>query len=802
MADSADRAPDLKLSVVVLAPRGRDGDVARTLLVNQGIEAATVRTMEALIAAIGGNPGAILITEEALGSDRHHDLICVLDDQAPWSDLPFIVLTNGSRRTRSPEETDRINALNNAVLLPRPLHGDDLIRAVQSALKARRRQFDARDRLDELQNQSSKLRDSQARLHAMVNSINQMVWSTLPDGFHDYYNARWYEYTGMPVGSTDGDAWNGMFHPEDQERAFDRWSHSLETGEPYEIEYRLRHRSGEYRWVLGKAQPVRDDEGKIVRWYGTCTDIDDQVRARETMERSQHKLEQAVKKKTAELGEARKERERVWDTSVDLLTIVKPDATIQDANPAWQLLLGYERDATVGLDFLSITHPDDIEETKRVFGTVFERPLTKPYTFRLRHKDGSYRRFAWTASAHDGLAYPAGRDVTDQFVQAEALEKTEIALRQSQKLETIGQLTGGVAHDFNNLLMAIRSSLELLDRRLPADNKRMSGLVQNALKATDRGAGLTQRMLAFARKQELDPKPVDVSSSLNEMRDLIERSIGPQVAVTFDIDTNVPDALVDANQMEMAVLNLAVNARDAMDGVGTLSIKLDSLAVEQHLELKDGHYVRIRIRDNGKGMDGTTLAQAMEPFFTTKGVGKGTGLGLSMVHGLANQSGGTFRLHSEVGVGTSASIFLPVADATNANEVFETVQVEQARNDRILRILVVDDDFLVLFGTVALLEDLEHDVVQAGSAGEALNLYQATPNFDLVITDQAMPNMTGVELARELHKISPRLPVILASGYAEMPEGAGGHIAYRLEKPFTDILLQEAIRSVSEVTGA
>ena len=794
MIEGSEGMPARALQIVVLAPRGRDAEVAKSLLERHELAASSVRSLAELVEMPIDDIGILLVAEEALASDDFGRLVEILGAQPPWSDLPSIVLTNGSKGARSTDEVDRIDALNNVVLLSRPLHTEDLLRAVKSALKARRRQYDARDRLFELEQQGARLRASEERFQATVNSVDQMVWTTLPDGYHDFYNDRWYEFTGVPDGSTDGDAWNGMFHPEDQERAFAKWNRSLATGEPYEIEYRLRHHTGEYRWVLGKAQPMRDDEGKIVRWYGTCTDIHERVQAREVLARSREDLEESVKRRTAELGALRVERDRAWEMAVDLLAVVGPDAVIQDANPAWKLLLGYEREDLVGTNFLDLTHIDDIEETAREFALVFERPLVDPYKFRFRHKDGSYRCFAWTASSHDGLAYPSGRDITEQIAQSEALAKTELALRQSQKLETIGQLTGGVAHDFNNLLMAIRSSLDLLERRLPDADERLIGLVQNARKATERGAGLTQRMLAFARKQDLDPRPVDVADSLIEMKELIERTIGPMVAVDLELDDDVPRALVDINQLEMAILNLAVNGRDAMDGAGKLSIRLDSLRIDEHPELHSGHYVRIAVNDTGAGMDPETLAQAMEPFFTTKGIGKGTGLGLSMVHGLANQSGGTFRLHSQVGVGTTASLFIPVSHqsvATSATAA--TGGLTNSGEREPLKILAVDDDGLVLFGTIALLEDLGHQVVEANSGQQAVELFQTQRDFDLVITDQAMPNMTGVELARTLHESQSNLPVILASGYAEMPEGAGTHIAHRLEKPFGEQALKEAI---------
>ena len=783
--------------IIVLAPRGRDAAVATALLERHGLAATSVQSLAEVVEMPVEDIGILLVAEEALVSSDFERLIKVLGEQPPWSDLPSVVLTNGSKGARSNSEIDRIDALNNVVLLSRPLHTEDLVRAVKSALKARRRQYDARDRLMELERQGAQLRASEEKFQATVNSVDHMVWSTLPDGYHDFYNNRWYEYTGVPEGSTDGEAWNGVFHPDDQERAFARWNRSLATGEPYEIEYRLRHRSGEYRWVLGKAQPVLDDQGRIARWYGTCTDIHERVQARGILAKSRENLERTVAERTAELGMVIAERDRAWEMSVDLLVVATPDGLLRQVNSSWRRLLGWEKDELIDKPFADLTHPDDIDSTLAKFATIIETPLIVPFEFRLRHKDGSYRSFAWTASANEGKIYASGRDVTEQNEQAEVLAKTERALRQSQKLETIGQLTGGVAHDFNNLLMAIRSSLDLLERRLPSDDERIVGLIQNARKATDRGADLTQRMLAFARKQELDPKPVDVAHSLEEMKELIERTIGPMVAVELELDEDVPHALVDSNQLEMAVLNLALNGRDAMDGTGKLNIRLDSLWIDEHPELHVGNYVRIRVSDTGAGMDPETLAQAMEPFFTTKGIGKGTGLGLSMVHGLANQSGGAFRLHSQVGVGTTASLFIPVAQQAVASSIREKANgLTNMSGGRALKILAVDDDGLVLFGTIALLEDLGHQVVEANSGQQAIELFQTNRDIDLVITDQAMPNMTGVELARILRETKSDLPVILASGYAEMPDGAGAHIAHRIEKPFGEQVLKEAIDAI------
>lgn len=264
---------DFFSSVAVMAPRGRDETVARQLLAKDGIASISVLSLTQLSELISQHIGAVLITEEALSGADADALALALDAQPSWSDVPFIVLANGTTGSRSERAAQRIDTLSNAVLLSRPLHAEELIRAVRSSLTARGRQHQARRQLEELQLRERQLFESEAKFQAIANSVDQMIWSTLPDGFHDYFNDRWYEFTGVPAGSTDGEGWNGIFHPDDQERAWERWRHSLSTGENYEIEYRLRHRSGDYRWVLGRAQPVLDKDGTILRWYGSCTDI-------------------------------------------------------------------------------------------------------------------------------------------------------------------------------------------------------------------------------------------------------------------------------------------------------------------------------------------------------------------------------------------------------------------------------------------------------------------------------------------------------------------------------------------------
>lgn len=771
------------LTVAILAPRGSDARDAADLFADNGIRSKTATGFDELLDMIAPELGAVMMTEEALDGSNVDRLRQILAQQPAWSDLPFVVLAVGNERSRSELARKRIDALGNVVLLSRPMHAEELLRAVNSALKARRRQFEARDRMEELLWRERQLRESEAKFHTIANSVDQMIWSTRPDGFHDYYNARWYEFTGVTEGSTDGEEWNGMFHEEDQERAWEIWRHSLSTGEPYEIEYRLRHRSGDYRWVLGRAKAVRGDAGEIIRWYGSCTDIHDEVMARE-----------------AEVDDLTRQRDRAWNLSLDLMAVTSRSGTMDLLNQSWHDLLGWHVADLRGKRFARLVHPEDLAAAKSAFRHVMDTPITDPIEFRLRHADGSYRWFAWTASGHEDRIFATGRDVTERREQDAALANAQAALRQSQKLEMIGQLTGGVAHDFNNLLAAIRSSLELARRRLTPGTD-VARYLNNAIAATDRGAGLTQRMLAFARKQELNFDVVDIRHLLPDLRDLLQRSLGPQIDLIFDLPDDLPNVRVDLNQLEMAILNLSVNGRDAMEGTGRLTFSARSAQETDATDLAPGTYVVISITDTGCGMDAETLDKAFEPFFTTKGVGKGTGLGLSMVHGLAAQSGGAFRMDSTPGVGTSAHLYLPVIEQAAPSEVVEpqaSTAVVSETGDRALKILAVDDDMLVSMGTVGMLEDLGHQVLEAASAAQALEVFAAEGDIDLVITDQAMPKMTGIELARELRRRRPDLPIILATGYADLPEGAAREVSAKLDKPFSESALDKAIRRVFE----
>jgi signal transduction histidine kinase len=412
-----------------------------------------------------------------------------------------------------------------------------------------------------------------------------------------------------------------------------------------------------------------------------------------------------------------------------------------------------------------------------------------PRAFGVREVDGVHAALVSAAAAV--AQREAALALLNSELEARVQERTA-ELVQLRKTESIGQLTGGIAHDFNNLLAVVLGNLSLVKKRLPVDDARTRQLVEHAIQGAQRGAALTQRMLSFARRQALAMAPVDVPALVHGMRDLLERSVGPGVTLVLDLADALPPARTDANQLELALLNLAINARDAMPDGGTLRLAASRAAIRDGAHaLADGDYVRIDVVDSGTGMPPEVQARATEPFYTTKGVGKGTGLGLPMVLGLAQQCGGALTIASAPGAGTTMTLHLPVATQPVPTPVAIPVVVE-ATVTTPRRVLVVDDDALVRANVVAMLEDLGHDAIDAGSAEEALGLLRTGARVDVVVTDHAMPGMTGLELAARLAQERPTLPVVLATGFADLPEGTRIAVP-RLAKPFTQDELARAL---------
>ena len=515
-------------------------------------------------------------------------------------------------------------------------------------------------------------------------------------------------------------------------------------------------------------------------------------------------LEGRVAARTRELAASETRFRVIFDSTFQLLTLLDADGVVLEANETALGFLGLRREELVGRRLTDLPcWPDD----------AVRQDLARAVT---EAQGGVTHRAEMMARAADGRLAPlevALRPVRDAegqiaWLVAEGHDLTELKaaeaqLREAQKMEALGQLTGGVAHDFNNLLMVVLGNLGLLRKRLPPD-PRLTRLLDGAQQGAERGAALTQRMLAFGRQQELRPAPVDLAALVAGLKPLLERSAGPTVRVEPDVPEGLPLAMVDANQLELALLNLTVNARDAMPGGGAIRITASAAEApspEAPRGVLPGRYVALALSDEGAGMDAETLARATDPFFTTKGVGKGSGLGLSMVQGLAQQSGGGLRLRSSPGRGSTAEIWLPTARAQAAPRSAAAAPTPEPAAAPSRRVLVVDDDPLVAAGTAMMLEDLGHHAVVASSGEDALARLGRDPGFDLVLTDHAMPGMTGLELAERLRRERPGLPVALATGYAEAPAGAGIWLP-RLNKPYRQEELGALVRRLTRAEAA
>lgn len=539
-------------------------------------------------------------------------------------------------------------------------------------------------------------------------------------------------------------------------------------------------KDGTHFWSHVVIDPILDPSGTLLGFAKITRDLTDRKMAEEILKQSEQQFRLLV--------------QSVTDYAIYMLS---PDGHVSNWNLGAQRITGYLPEEVIGQHFSMFYTPQDRDarEPQRTLDIAIREGRFENQGWRVR-KDGT--RF----HAHvivDPIRGDTGtllgfakitRDITEVTQAQQALEQTREALFQAQKMQAIGQLSGGIAHDFNNLLTVILGNLEIVRKRV-TDDPKITRLIDNATQGALRGVSLTQRMLAFARRQELKSEPVRIPALVEGISGLLRSSLGPSVNIEVRFPEDLEPVMADVNQLELAVLNLATNARDAMPHGGTIifSARTDEVTDSATSSLAPGRYVCLNVTDTGEGMDETTLASAMDPFFTTKGVGKGTGLGLSMVHGFIEQLGGRFILKSNKDQGTTAELWLPVA---TQGSVVQPVAQTQAMEVPRLCVLVVDDDSLVLTSTSLLLEDLGHRTISAACGARALELFDSEPDIDLVITDMAMPQMSGAQLANAIRNMRPSVPIILATGYAERLEGFAAHLP-RLSKPFTQLNLVEVI---------
>jgi PAS domain S-box-containing protein len=631
----------------------------------------------------------------------------------------------------------------------------------------------------------------------MVQSLGALAMGFLaPDGRVASWNAGAVRIFGHEAEEILAQPFDLLYTPEDRTSGVPGQALHVaaQQGSDERLGWRLR-KGGERFWAHALLEAVRDEEGRLLGYTYVVRDLTARYRTEQTQRRNEEQFRLLV--------------QGVRDYAIYMLD---PEGRVVSWNAGAERIKGYREDEVLGRYFGQFYTEEDASAglPARNLRIAREQGVYEGEGWRVR-KDGSR---LWAHVVIDRLTDAHGhlvgfakitRDVTEKRRVEHELATAREALLQAQKSEAIGQLTGGVAHDFNNLLMAVMGNLELLRKWLP-DAPRPQSLLDNAFAGARRGMALTRRLLAFARRQELHPVPVDVPLLVHGMADLLRRSLGPEVRVATTFPLQLPRVLIDANQLELALLNLAVNGRDAMPQGGRLEIgaQAERVADGHPVALPPGEYVCLWVADEGQGMDEETVRRATEPFFTTKGVGKGTGLGLSMAYGLAEQSGGRLLLQSQPGKGTVVEIWLPVAVRETGSSAPPHPEIEDAaaepRASARVVVLVVDDDELVLLSTLAMAEDIGYIVHGVRSAEEALAYVDGGGEADVVVTDQAMPGMTGARLAKLLHDRHPTLPIVLASGYAELP-GTPKPDLIRLGKPFTRLELHRAIEDALAQAG-
>ncbi|MBB2720888.1 UNVERIFIED_ORG: PAS domain S-box-containing protein [Rhizobium etli] len=628
----------------------------------------------------------------------------------------------------------------------------------------------------------------EGRFRLLVDAITDYaIYMLSPEGIVTSWNTGAQRFKGYKPSEILGEHFSRFYVEEDRaagipERAL---ATAIEQGR-FEGEGWRQRKDGSRFWAHVVIDPIRRPSGELIGFAKITRDLTERRAAENAIRQSEEQFRRLV--------------QGVSDYAIYMLD---PEGNVSSWNFGAERIKGYRPEEIIGRHFSTFYTPED-------------RAAGLPETaLRVARAEGRFEREGWRVRK-DGTRFWASivvdvikgddgdvlgfakitRDITEKMETQRALEQAREELFQSQKMEAIGQLTGGIAHDFNNLLMAVLGSLEILKKRMPQDLS-LTSLVDNAMQGAQRGAALTQRMLAFSRRQELHMEPIDVSGLVRGMMDILSRSLGPLTTIETSYPVRLPTILTDPNQLEMAILNLVVNARDAMPSGGRITLRAseESIAASRG-GLSAGRYIRIAVLDEGEGMDAKTLEQAVTPFFTTKGVGKGTGLGLSMVQGLATQSGGRLILKSSPGEGTTAELWFPVVTIEQRTEAAAELPQRHDDAQRRLRIVAVDDDGLVLMNTTLMLEDLGHTVFEAMAGPEALAILRKEP-VDLVICDHAMPRMTGAQLAEAIRSEWPGLPIILATGYADLPDGAGAANLPRLGKPFSQAQLADAISRIA-----
>jgi PAS domain S-box-containing protein len=662
---------------------------------------------------------------------------------------------------------------------------------------------------------SQALREREAEL-ARVQQIGRIggLEVDLTTGFRNRRSPEYLLIHGLPPDAVheSHEDWVARVHPEDREATEKKFRDAV-AGDvrEYSVQYRIvRPCDGETRWISVKSSIERDQNGKAVRLVGAHTDVTEQVMAEQALRRSEERY-RGLADQLAELNatlaqrveEKTRERDRIWNVSQDLLVVASRNGVWQTVNPAWTRTMGWSEAELLNRTSEWLEHPDDGGINRAQVKKLGADETTVRFESRFRHKDGSYRWLSWTGVSDRDQIYAVARDVTAEKAAAERLKATEEALRQSQKMEAVGQLTGGIAHDFNNLLTGIVGSLDLLQTRLNQgriDN--VARYINAAMTSANRAAALTHRLLAFARRQPLIPKGVDANALVVSLEDLLRRTIGETIDLEIAASDELWGTLCDPNQLESALLNLAINARDAMPDGGKLTIatanaRLNNVTADTPA-LVPGDYICITVTDTGVGMSPEVAARAFDPFFTTKPIGQGTGLGLSMIYGFARQSNGHATIDSKIGRGTSVRLYLPRHHGDSAAEQASIVRAaEHAATGE--TVLVVEDEPVVRGVILEMLQDQGYRTLEAVDGPSGLRILRRDQRIDLLVTDVGLPGMNGRQLADQARETRPGLKILFITGYAESVAISDGFLQPGMEmitKPFELDNLARRIRAM------
>jgi hypothetical protein len=659
------------------------------------------------------------------------------------------------------------------------------------------------------------LREREAEL-ARVQQIGMIggLEVDLRTGFRNRRSPEYLQIHGLPpdAANESHEDWVRRIHPEDRDATEKKFRDAV-AGKvrDYTAQYRIiRPSDGELRWISVKSTIERDANGRAIRLVGAHADVTEQVMADQALRQSEERF-RTLADQLAELNatlaqrveEKTRERDRIWNVSQDLLVVADRNGVWRTVNPAWTRTLGWSEAELLNRTSEWLEHPDDEGITRAEVGKLGEAETTVRFESRFRHKDGSYRWLSWTGVSDVDHNYAVARDVTAEKAAAERLKATEEALLQSQKMEAVGQLTGGIAHDFNNLLTGIVGSLDLLQTRLNqgrTDN--VARYINAAMTSANRAAALTHRLLAFARRQPLIPKSVDANQLVVSLEDLLRRTIGETIDLAIVAADDLWGTLCDPNQLESALLNLAINARDAMPDGGKLTIstanaRLDGVTADTPA-LVPGDYIRIDVTDTGTGMSAEVAARAFDPFFTTKPIGQGTGLGLSMIYGFARQSNGHVTIDSKIKQGTSVKLYLPRHHGDAATEHESAVKAAEysATGETVL---VVEDEPVVRAVILEMLGEQGYRTLEAVDGPAGLRILRNPERIDLLVTDVGLPGMNGRQLADQARETRPDLKILFITGYAESVAIADGFLQPGMEmitKPFDLDNLSQRIRSM------